>query len=474
MASLGDDIFFAGVSELNARLKAREFTCVQLTRAFLDRLEKVGRRLNAVASPLADRALRRARETDAEIKRGRLRGPLQGVPCGVKDVLATEGKVTSWGARPYASQVFDYDATVVRKLERAGSPLAAKLAMIELAGAGGYRYASASLTGPALNPWDTERWAGGSSGGPAAAVAAGLVPFAIGSETWGSILIPCAFCGVTGLRPTYGLVSRHGAMPVAWSLDRIGPIARSVEDCGHVLRVISGGDDNDSSSSGRTFYFSSRYAREPSGLRVGFAPADFSEHAEPAVRTAFEAALETVRAVGAEMAAVELPDLPYKPVIETIIAAEGSAAFEPLITSGRVDELADPEQIAGLRAGLEIAAKDYLRAMRIRSIIREKMRDIFARVDVLVSPAAFGVAPRIGDRLDEPETAAPGRRRGLRDLTAAANLAGLPALVLPCGFAGGLPLALQMVGRPFNENNLLALGAEFEKRTDWNRRRPPV
>ena len=173
--------------------------------------------------------------------------------------------------------------------------------MVELAGAGGYRYASASLTGPGLNPWDLTRWAGGSSSGSAAAVAAGLVPFAIGSETWGSILTPCAYCGVTGLRPTYGLVSRHGAMALSWTMDKIGPICRSAEDCGHVLRAISGGDSNDPSSAGKSFYYTPQFARKLSDLRVGFAPADLAEWAEASTRPAFQAAIEAIRGLGVKM-----------------------------------------------------------------------------------------------------------------------------------------------------------------------------
>jgi aspartyl-tRNA(Asn)/glutamyl-tRNA(Gln) amidotransferase subunit A len=475
MATFSDDIFYATLTELNAKLRAREFSAEELTRAFCDRLEKLGPRLNALALSLRDTALAKARDVDGDIRRERFRGPLQGIPCAVKDVLSVAIKPTTWGARPYAHQRFDYDATAVRKLDRAGSVLIGKLAMVELAGAGGYRYASASLTGPGLNPWDLSRWSGGSSSGSASAVAAGLAPFALGSETSDSILMPSAFCGVTGLRPTYGLVSRYGAMALAWTMDKIGAMCRSAEDCGHVLHAISGGDSNDPSSAGKSFYYTPQFARKLTDLRVGFAPVDFAEFPESGTRPAFQAALEVFRGLGPRMIETELPDLPYSDVASTIISAEGSAVFEPLIRSNEVEQLADQRQIAGLKAGLEIPARDYLRAMRIRGIVRDELRKLFAEFDVLVSPTRFGVAPSVTGRLDQPSRPpAEPKVRGLRRLTEASNLAGLPALSLPCGLVGGLPVAVQLVGRPFTENNIIAVAAEYQRRTDWHRRRPPA
>src|SRR5436190_8465126 len=213
MAAIGTDVFFATIPELNARLKAKEFSAEDLVRAFSERLQQLGPRYNALALPLHQEALRQAKDVDKELKRERYRGPLQGIPYGVKDLLAYAGQPTSWGAKPYAGQVFDYNATVIEKLSALGAVLTGKLSMVELAGGGGYRFPSASLTGPGLNPWDRTRWSGGSSSGSGSATAAGLVTFAIGSETSGSILTPSAFCGITGLWPTYGLVSRYGAMP---------------------------------------------------------------------------------------------------------------------------------------------------------------------------------------------------------------------------------------------------------------------
>lgn len=468
------DFFFATISELNKLLLGKTVRAAELARAFGERLERLGPRYNALALGLTRLAVRRAGEVDKELKRGRTRGPLQGIPYAVKDLLSLAGQPTTWGARPYATQVFEYTATVVRKLDGVGAPLVGKLAMVELAGGGGYRYAAASMFGPGLNPWDTTRWSGGSSSGSGAAVAAGLVPFALGSETSGSIVTPAAFCGVTALRPTYGLVSRHGAMPLSWTLDKIGPFCRSAEDCGLVLQVISGGDRNDPGSAGKSFYYTPQYTRPVKELRVGYAPADFEEWVAAEARPAFAAALQGIRETGVKLVETKLPEFPYGAAISTIIGAEGASVFEPLITTGKVDELADRKQIAGLKAALGIRASVYLKAMRIRRLIQRELSKLFADLDIMLAPARSGPAPPVSEPLDRgPRSSAPPRPGLAAALIQAGNLAGLPALVLPCGFAGKLPVALQLVGPPFTENSLLAVGRAFQTHTDWHRKRPP-
>jgi aspartyl-tRNA(Asn)/glutamyl-tRNA(Gln) amidotransferase subunit A len=364
---------------------------------------------------------------------------------------------------------------VLKRILKHGGLLTGKLAMVELAGGPTYRYATASLTGPGLNPWDTTRWSGGSSSGSAIAVAAGLVTYALGSETSGSILTPSAFCGVTGLRPTYGLVSRHGAMSLAWTLDKIGPICRSAEDCGLVMEAIAGAEYDEPASAHKSFYYTPQFARDLKDVRVGFAPVDFSDGVDPAARADYAKALETIRSLGVQVTETKLPDFPYNAVISTIISAEGSAVFEPLIKSGLVDELADQHQIAGLKAGLEIPASEYLKAMRIRALIQEAFHDLLSTVDVLIAPTRFDPAPKITQPLDRRGSDRPTpTTQGLTALIPAGNLAGLPALSLPCGFANGMPMGLQLVGSPFSENMLLAIGRSFQERTDWHKRRPPV
>jgi aspartyl-tRNA(Asn)/glutamyl-tRNA(Gln) amidotransferase subunit A len=473
MPSISDDIFFAGIAEINQKLTKKEFSAVELARAFCDRLEAIGPRYNALALSLRKVALRDAKDVDGDIKRERLRGPLQGIPFGAKDLLSFAKHPTTWGAQPYAGQVFDYTASVLKRIQKRGGLLTGKLAMVELAGGPSYRYASASLTGPGLNPWDNTRWSGGSSSGSAIAVASGLVTYALGSETSGSILTPSAFCGVTGLRPTYGLVSRYGAMALSWTLDKIGPLCRSAEDCGLVLEAIAGADPDDPSSAHKNFYYTPQFARDLKDVRVGFAPVDFSEGVDPASRADYAKALETIRSLGVQVTETNLPEFPYGAVIGAIISSEGSAIFEPLIKSGKVDQLADQHQIAGLKAGLEIPAVDYLKAMRIRWLIQEAFRDLLSTVDVLIAPTRYDPAPKITQPLDRrssgrPTPSAP----GLTALIPAGNLAGLPALSIPCGFANGLPMGLQLVGSPFSENMLLAIGRTFQERTDWHKRRP--
>jgi len=475
MASIPDTVFFSSLGELSAKLKAREFSAVELAKAFLDRLERLGPRLNALALPLRQEALRQARLVDRDLKKDRPKGVLQGIPYGVKDLLAVTGHPTTWGAAPYAGQVFDTDAKVVQKLEKAGAICIGKLAMVELAGGGGYRFAAASLTGPALNPWDRSRWAGGSSSGSGAAVAAGLVPFALGSETSGSIVTPAAYCGVTGLRPTYGYVSRSGAMALSWTLDKIGPMARSAEDCGLILQAIAGKDADDPGTAGKSFYYAPQFARPFKDLKIGYAPADFEAWAQPETQPAFRAALAAFKSFGCQMVEVEIPDFPYGPVLQTILGAEAGSIFEELIASGQVDKLADEKQIAGLKATQGILAKDYLKAMRIRRLIMNAFRELFFKVDVLLAPARNSVASKVQDPLDAVivPKATP-QSRGLQGLTPATNLVGAPALFLPCGFVDGLPLAVQLVGRAFSENTLLAFGREYQAQTDWHRRQPKL
>jgi aspartyl-tRNA(Asn)/glutamyl-tRNA(Gln) amidotransferase subunit A len=475
MPEPGQDIFFASIQELSAKLKAREVSALELTRAFSARLERLGPRYNALALSLSEQARRRARLVDKDIKIDRWRSPLQGIPFAVKDLLSLANQPTTWGARPFAGQVFDYTATTLTKLDKAGAILIGKLSMVELAGGPSYRYAAASLTGPGLNPWDPSRWSGGSSSGSGIAVSAGLVPFAIGSETSGSILTPSSFCGITGLRPTYGLVSRHGAMALSWTLDKLGPMCRSAVDCALVLQAISGGDSKDPGSAGKSFYYTPQFARNLRDLRVGYAPVDFQEWADAPTRPAFQQAIATIRELGVQMVETKLPDLPYGLVLSAVLGAEAAEIFQPLIASGKVNELADQKQIAGLKAGLEIPARDYLKAMRIRRIMQEQIGRMFADVDLLLAPSRLGTAPKITDPLDRriPPSPLP-KSLGMSLLIPAGNLAGLPAISLPCGFAGNLPVAIQIVGPPFSENTLVTIGREYQARTDWHRKHAAV
>jgi aspartyl-tRNA(Asn)/glutamyl-tRNA(Gln) amidotransferase subunit A len=331
---LDPSVFFLPVRELAARIRTKQLSPVELTDGCLERLSTTGRKLNAVVTLLDDHARADARQAERDIQGGRYRGPLHGIPFGVKDLLATKGIPTTWGATPYRDQVFDYDATAVVRLREAGGILVAKLAMVELAGGMGYNHANASFTGPGLTPWNTKFWSGGSSSGPGAAVASGCVPFAIGSETSGSILTPSAYSGVTGLRPTYGRVSRHGAMALCWTLDKLGPMTRSADDAGLVLAAIAGHDAADESSLRETFEYRDRELPRRK-LRVGVAKGSV-EKVQKEVRENFERSLTALGPAIDVTRDVEWPDFPWGPSVGAIVGAEGASAFLDLIESGRV------------------------------------------------------------------------------------------------------------------------------------------
>ncbi|RPH80315.1 MAG: amidase [Candidatus Rokuibacteriota bacterium] len=458
---------FRPLRELAEALRARQVSPVELAEAFLRRLETLGPRYNAIVTLTRQRALVEARRAEAEIGAGGWRGPLHGIPYGVKDLLATAGGVpTTWGAAPLRTQTFDFDATAVRRLEQAGAVLVAKLAMVELAGGMGYRQPSASFTGPGISPWGADAWSGGSSSGSGSAVAAGLVPFAIGSETWGSILSPAANCGVSGLRPTYGRVSRHGAMALCWTLDKLGPLALTADDCGLVLDAIAGPDPHDPTAARRPF----RYAGDEAvGRRFRFGVIrDVAATAEAAVREAFDRSLETLRQIGT-VEEVTIADLPYEAITRTILMAEAASAFEDMIESGAIAGLTAPEDRFTAYARDAILAKDYIKALRLRAFVVREADRVLSGLDALLAPGRPAVAPPL-DR--EFRSAA---RGNLPDVMGAiGNAAGLPAIAVPNGISeAGLPTSLQFMGRAWEENTILAAAQAWQGITDYHLHHPP-
>jgi aspartyl-tRNA(Asn)/glutamyl-tRNA(Gln) amidotransferase subunit A len=379
--------FFEPLRELAAKVRARQVSPVALAEESLERLETHGRKLNAVVTLAGDDALTAARAAEAEIRRGRYRGPLHGIPYGAKDLLATRKMPTTWGAAPYRDQQFSYDATVIRKLADAGAVLTAKLSMVELAGGMAYNDANASFTGPGLNPWNTAYWSGGSSSGPGAAVAAGLVPFAIGSETVGSIITPSAFCGVTGLRPTYGLVSRHGAMALCWTLDKLGPMARGSDDCALVLAAMAGKDPADPTT------VAAPRASAPLGRRprIGVIRGA-TDFVQSEVARNFEESLAVLGRFADVSRDVALVDLPFGLVAGTIVDGEGGSAFLDLIESGRLRELAAKSDRYGGYSSVMTPAVDYLQALRLREKMRAPMAALLQRFVALAAPARATVA----------------------------------------------------------------------------------
>lgn len=459
--------------ELGRRLRTGETTPTALAEAALAALEGPGRRLNAVATVTRELALAQAVTAEADLAAGRDRGPLHGIPWGAKDLLATAGIPTSWGAAPLRDQTFDRDAAVVTRLQKAGAVLVGKLALVELAGGFGYDQPDAAFTGPGRNAWDPDAWAGGSSSGSGAAVAAGLVPFALGSETWGSITTPSALNGITGLRPTYGRVSRAGAMALSWTMDKIGPMARAAADCAAVLAAIAGPDPalppGAPPDAGPPFRVDADSGSEaPRRFRIAVLR-DATTGTQPEVAANFAAALEVLR----ELATVEevvLPDLPFAEAANVVIVAEGAAAFEDLIEGGDVDRLTAPEDRIGLYHGLTLPAVEYLRALRIRRLGGRALEALLSPYDALVAPTLPSVAPPIGESF-----AGYFRGEGFKGLGAAGNLCGLPAVTVPNGFGErGLPTGLEFLGRAFAEDRILALAAAYQARTDWHTRRSPM
>ena len=482
-----DDVVFASVRDLGQMLRTRKISSVELTEAYLTRLEMIGPRLGAVVTVTRDLALAQARKADRELAiPRRYRGPLHGIPFGAKDLLATKGIPTTWGAEPYRDQVFDYDATVIERLREAGAVLLGKLAMVELAGGMGYNNPDASFTGPGRSPWNPDYWSGGSSSGSGASTAAGLVAFAIGSETSGSIMTPSTNCGLSGLRPTYGLVSRHGAMALCWTLDKLGPMCRTADDCGLVLSAIAGKDPADPTTGAGDFGYPVRGARAGGPrrrFRIGVVK-NATERAQPEVKENFRRSLDVLRSFAKLDEDVEFPDFPWSAAVGIIVDAEGASAFRDLIESGGTRTLrAAADRVGGYSAIVTLAV-DYLEAMRARVPMRAALDALLSRYDALVSPTRLVVAPPIGYDFDKPPSPSPSpsptpspspERPAPPAPIPAGNLAGVPAICVPNGFGqNGLPTSLQLIGRAFSEATLIAIADRYQQATDWHKRRPAV
>jgi aspartyl-tRNA(Asn)/glutamyl-tRNA(Gln) amidotransferase subunit A len=463
---LSEDILYLSVRELGTRIKEGRLSPVELTEAYLERSERIGTRLNAYATVTRDLAIKQAADAEREIRAGKYRGALHGIPYAAKDLLAVRGYPTAWGARPLASQRFDYDATVIKKLNEAGAILVGKAAMIELAGGMGYRFASASISGPAKNPWNQGCWTCGSSSGSGAITSAALAAFAIGTETWGSIICPSTYCGVSGLRPTYGLVSRHGAMALAFSMDKIGVLGRSADDCAVVLSHISGHDKMDpASASGEGFIYELAAPRKP--LRIGWLTNAWKELA-PGVDSAVKAAVQVLKSSGTIIEEAQLPEGPWEAAAGTVVSVEGAAAFEDLISSGKVAELSDPLGKIGGYVNQQVPAVDYMAAVRIRAVLQKKIDALFDKFDVIAAASLPNTATPLETNLETDLSYAD-------PLGGIGNFCGLPALGVPCGFdEKNLPVGIQFVGRAMEENKVVAAARLFQHHTDWHQKRPPV
>jgi Asp-tRNA(Asn)/Glu-tRNA(Gln) amidotransferase A subunit family amidase len=436
-----NELAFYSVAELSVLIRQRKISSVELTKFFLDRLKKFGDTLQCVITLTEDLALRQAQKADDDLKRGIYRSPLHGIPYGVKDLLSLKGYPTTWGAEPYQDQVIGETATVISNLEEAGAILVAKLTLGALA------MDDVWFGGQTKNPWDLNQGSSGSSAGSASATAAGLVPFAIGTETWGSIISPSTRCGTTGLRPTFGRVSRFGAMALAWTMDKIGPICRSAEDCAMVFDVIRGQDEKDPFTIPAAFNYNSQINLK--NLKIGFVEdlfkSDYLNRANDSI------SLEIFRSLGADLIPVKLPDSIPTSALNIILWAEASAAFDELTRSNRDTLLRLQTKSAWpnfFRQGRFIPAVEYINANRLRTLLIQELYDLFSQYDVIICPSFEG------------------------DQLLMTNLTGHPCVVLPNGFIKGHPTSISLLGNLFDEATILAAAKVYQDATDWDEQHP--
>jgi aspartyl-tRNA(Asn)/glutamyl-tRNA(Gln) amidotransferase subunit A len=454
-------------------IRARRVSPVEATRWYLERIDRLDRRLHAFITVDRDGALKQAAVLEAEVMRGRLRGPLHGVPVAYKDLCFVRGLPTSCGTRTPEYFTDRDDATVVARLVAAGAITLGKLNMTELALG---PFGENQHHGDVDNPWKTGHVAGGSSSGSAAAVAAGLAAAALGSDTGGSIRLPAACCGIVGLKPTYGRVSRAGVMPLSWSLDHIGPMTRTVHDAAIVLAAIAGYDPRDATTSRRAVAdYAAAVARRPAALTVGVPENFYFDQLDSDVAAGIEAALRVLESVGAKIEPLRVPDPAVMVGISNVLVRCESATIHARLIRERPDEL-QPQVRERLEPGFHVTAYDYLQAQRLRArLARAFVAEVFETVDVLVAPVIPEPAPLLEHAKAGTAAERVARMGRFSRLTRPMNGLGLPALSVPCGFStDNRPLAFQIVGRPYAETTLLRLGHAYEEAAGWQSRRPEL
>ena len=466
------DLCFLSLAEASKLIGARELSPVDLVRAHLDRIDATDSRLNSFITLLASESEAAARTAEREMGLGSYRGPLHGIPVGLKDLYYTRGIRTTVGSKIMGDHVPDYDAGVVERFAEAGAILMGKLQMHEFAMG---PTSENPHYGPARNPWDTDRVTGGSSGGSGSAVAAGQCLAALGSDTGGSVRLPSALCGIVGLKPTFGLVSRYGVFPLSWSLDTVGPMTRTVRDAALVMNVIAGPDARDPSSSGRSAEdYTARLGRGVSGIRIGIPREHFFELLSDGVRDSVMEAARVLEGLGASVEDVSLPMLEHTVAMATAITGAESA----VVHLGSLREQGtdyDPEVRGSLEYGALVPAVHYVTAQRARAALCDEMDQTLARVDILLTPTCPIGAPMIGQSTVQVGSERVKRNNLLSRLTWPFNLYGGPAVTVPCGFdPDGLPVGLQLAGRHFQEAAVLQVASAYEQATPWRQRRPEL
>ena len=468
------DLHWASVAELARLIATKEVSPVEVVRAHLDRIAALDAGLRCFITVTADAAMESARAAETELAAGRELGPLHGVPFALKDLFDTSGVRTTGGSKILADRVPAEDATVTRRLRGAGAILLGKLTMHEFA------YGPEGLNvhyGTSRNPWDAaeERIPGGSSSGSGVAVAAGLAPVALGSDTGGSIRIPASLCGITGLKPTYGRVSRAGVLPLAWSMDHAGPMTRSALDAALVLRVLAGYDPADSTTSVLPVPdYAAALTGNVKGLRVGVLRASFLDASAPEIRQAVETAVKAFQSLGAVVDDVTLEHVGSVAAGAMAIVASEALAYHSDWLRRRPGDY-QPDVLERLRAGVFVSGVHYVRGQQARALVRAEVDQVLAKRDVLLSPATPIAATRVGEMDAAGGDGPVDVRSALLRFTRPFNFSGHPACALPCGFtSGGLPIGLQIVGRPFDEATVLRAADAYQRSTDWHTRRPPL
>jgi len=437
-----EDIAFLPVTHLSTLIRTRRITSTALTRLYLERLKTYGPKLLCVVNLTEGLAMEQAAKADKEIAQGNYRGPLHGIPYGLKDLFAVKGTKTTWGAEPFRDQSIDVDSTVYVRLRDAGAVLVAKLSMGALA-MGGLWFGGMTKT-----PWDLQKTSSGSSAGSASATAAGLVAFAIGTETLGSIVSPSIRCGATGLRPTFGRVSRHGAMTLCWTMDKIGPICRSAEDCALVLKAIAGADGKDLTVFDAPLHYEP--AKPLTSLRIGISQQAFDKM-EGEAKTVYTQAIEDLKRAGFKLTPVNLPDSTAGAIVHFVLGPEAAAAFDDITRDGRVNQLAGqkrgdwPNQFRSARL---VPAVEYIQAQRARTKLMHDLDGFFNNWDVVVCPPYAHLS--------------------------STNLTGHPQMVVPCGFVKGMPQGLSFIGPWWREDAILRAALAYQSATDWHKKRPPI
>ena len=464
-----NELCFLSIAQLADQIKKRTVSPVEITQAYLDRIQTVDAKLNSYISVTAEQALQEAKLAEAQISNNAYLGPLHGVPLAHKDIIATKGTKTTCASKVLRDHVPDYDATVIERLRAAGSVLLGKLNMNEFA-----TITPSPFFGRVNNPWNLAHNPGGSSSGSGAAVATDLCAGALGTDTGGSIRIPAAFCGIVGLKATHGRISLYGVTPLAWSLDHIGPMTKTVTDAALMLQALAGYDPHDLVSSDTPVpNYTAKLNSEIKGLRLGIPTRFFPQYTDPEVQDAFTLAVKVLESLGATIEEVTLPDLEDAwSIAQVLINGEANVWHEPYLQTQAEDYA--PQVRKFLERGTSTLATDYVRAQRTKAQLRLDMLAVFADLDALLTPGELIPPPPHEARSALIHGEEVSLMAALISATCPFNLTGQPALTVPCGFtASGLPLALQIVGKPFDEVTVLQIGQAYEEHTAWHEKQPP-